>query len=47
MRVTPPGAIAILSACLKRAGYNNIELFDATWYPCLLYTSDAADGVTV
>lgn len=33
MRVTPPGAIAILSACLKRAGYNNIELFDATWYP--------------
>ena len=33
MRVTPPGGIAILTACLKRAGYTNIELFDATWYP--------------
>ena len=33
MRVTPPGGVAIISACLKRAGYNNIELFDATWYP--------------
>ena len=33
MRVTPPGGIAIISACLKRAGYHNIELFDATWYP--------------
>jgi len=33
MRVTPPGGIAILTACLKRAGYSNIELFDATWYP--------------
>ena len=33
MRVTPPGGIAILTACLKRAGYNNIDLFDATWYP--------------
>ena len=32
MRVTPPGGIAIISACLKRAGYNNVELFDATWY---------------
>ena len=33
MRVTPPGGIAILTACLKRAGYNDIDLFDATWYP--------------
>tara|TARA_B100000945_G_scaffold121931_1_gene96932 strand:- start:74 stop:1450 length:1377 start_codon:yes stop_codon:yes gene_type:complete len=33
MRVTPPGGVAIISACLKRAGYNNMELFDATWYP--------------
>tara|TARA_B100001093_G_scaffold276884_1_gene264570 strand:- start:530 stop:1960 length:1431 start_codon:yes stop_codon:yes gene_type:complete len=33
MRVTPPGGVAIISACLKRAGYHNIELFDATWYP--------------
>jgi len=33
MRVTPPGGVAIITACLKRAGYNNIELFDATWYP--------------
>ena len=33
MRVTPPGGIAILSACLKRAGYHNMKLFDATWYP--------------
>tara|TARA_R100001463_G_scaffold135293_1_gene198434 strand:+ start:476 stop:1930 length:1455 start_codon:yes stop_codon:yes gene_type:complete len=33
MRVTPPGGIAIITACLKRAGYNNIELFDATWFP--------------
>ena len=32
MRVTPPVGIAIISACLKRAGYNNVELFDATWY---------------
>ena len=27
MRVTIPGGISILSACLKRAGYNDIELF--------------------
>ena len=33
MRVTPPGGVAIITACLKRAGYSNIELFDATWYP--------------
>ena len=33
MRVTPPGGVAIITACLKRAGYYNIELFDATWYP--------------
>ena len=33
MRVTPPGGIAILTACLKRAGYTDIDLFDATWYP--------------
>ena len=33
MRVTPPGGVAIITACLKRAGYTNIELFDATWYP--------------
>ena len=33
MRVTPPGGVAIITACLKRAGYHNIELFDATWYP--------------
>ena len=33
MRVTPPGGVAIISACLKRAGYHNVELFDATWYP--------------
>ena len=33
MRVTPPGGVAIISACLKRAGYHNMELFDATWYP--------------
>ena len=33
MRVTPPGGVAIITACLRRAGYNNIELFDATWYP--------------
>ena len=33
MRVTPPGGVAIISACLKRAGYHNIQLFDATWYP--------------
>ena len=33
MRVTPPGGIAILSACLKRAGYHDMKLFDATWYP--------------
>lgn len=32
MRVTIPGGIAVLSACLKRAGYTNIELFDGTWY---------------
>ena len=33
MRVTPPGGVAIISACLKRAGYHNMDLFDATWYP--------------
>ena len=33
LRVTPPGGVAIISACLKRAGYHNLELFDATWYP--------------
>ena len=33
MRVTPPGGIAIITACLKRAGYSDIELFDATWFP--------------
>ena len=33
MRVTPPGGIAIITACLKRAGYHNIDLFDATWFP--------------
>ena len=33
MRVTPPGGVAIITACLKKAGYHNIELFDATWYP--------------
>ena len=33
MRVTPPGGIAIITACLKRAGYHKIELFDATWFP--------------
>ena len=33
LRVTPPGGVAIISACLKRAGYHNMELFDATWYP--------------
>ena len=33
MRVTPPGGVAIITACLKRAGYHNIELFDATWFP--------------
>ena len=33
MRVTPPGGVAIITACLKRAGYSNIELFDSTWYP--------------
>ena len=32
MRVTIPGGISILSACLKRAGYNDIELFDGTWF---------------
>mgnify|MGYP003114693988 FL=1 len=32
MRVTIPGGIAVLSACLKRAGYTDIELFDGTWY---------------
>ena len=39
MRVTPPGGVAIITACLKRAGYHNIELFDATWYP--VDTSDS------
>lgn len=33
MRVTPPGGIAILTACIKKAGYTEIDLFDATWYP--------------
>jgi radical SAM superfamily enzyme YgiQ (UPF0313 family) len=33
MRVTPPGGIAIISACLKRAGFTNIHLFDSTWFP--------------
>ena len=33
MRVTPPGGVAIISACLKREGFHNMELFDATWYP--------------
>ena len=33
LRVTPPGGIAIITACLKRAGYTDIELFDATWFP--------------
>ena len=33
MRVTPPGGIAILSAVIKRHGYTNVKLFDATWYP--------------
>ena len=33
MRVTPPGGVAIISACLKREGFYNMELFDATWYP--------------
>ena len=37
MRVTPPGGIAILSACLKRSGFINIKLFDSTWFP---YTDD-------
>ena len=32
MRVTIPGGIAVLSACLKRAGYTDIQLFDGTWY---------------
>jgi radical SAM superfamily enzyme YgiQ (UPF0313 family) len=33
MRVTPPGGIAIISACLKRAGFTNLHLFDSTWFP--------------
>ena len=33
MRVTPPGGIAIISACLKRSGFTNIHLFDSTWFP--------------
>lgn len=33
MRVTPPGGIAILSACLKRDGFSNVHLFDSTWFP--------------
>ena len=32
MRVLIPGGISILSACLKRGGFNNIQLFDPTWY---------------
>jgi len=32
MRVTPPGGIAIISACLKRNGFTNIHLFDSTWF---------------
>ena len=33
MRVTPPGGIAIISACLKREGFTNLHLFDSTWFP--------------
>ena len=33
LRVTPPGGIAIITACLKRAGWNDVELFDSTWFP--------------
>ena len=33
MRVTPPGGIAIISACLKASGFTNVHLFDSTWFP--------------
>ena len=46
MRVTPPGGIAIISACLKRAGFTNIHLFDSTWFPYADET-DAMSGEQV
>ena len=32
MRATIPGGIAILSACLKREGFYNLDVFDSTWF---------------
>ena len=46
MRVTPPGGIAIISACLKRSGFTNIHLFDSTWFPYADET-DAMSGEQV